>query len=109
MQLAISEALVGLIDQAKARIDKAEEDGILGDNTIDDRTGGGGDHQGCRGRARAAAEGARGAEEERAARRQAAEGERAIRGAGELAEGKPAEAVSAARTGVLRRARTPTS
>jgi len=37
MQLAISEALVGLIDQAKARIDKAEDDGILDDNTIDDR------------------------------------------------------------------------
>ena len=37
MQLAISEAIVGLLDQAKARIDKAEEDGILEDNTIDDR------------------------------------------------------------------------
>ena len=37
MQLAISEAIVGLVDQAKARIDKAEEDGILEDNTIDDR------------------------------------------------------------------------
>ncbi|HUQ87840.1 MAG TPA: protein kinase [Vicinamibacterales bacterium] len=37
MQLAISEAIVGLIDQARARIDKAEEDGILEDNTFDDR------------------------------------------------------------------------
>ena len=37
MQLAISEALVGLIDQAKARVDKAEEDGILAENTVDDR------------------------------------------------------------------------
>ena len=37
MQLAISEAIVGLVDQAKARIDKADEDGILEDNTIDDR------------------------------------------------------------------------
>ncbi len=37
MQLAISEAIVGLVDQAKARIDKAEDDGILEDNTIDDR------------------------------------------------------------------------
>jgi tetratricopeptide (TPR) repeat protein len=37
MQLAISEALFGLVDQAKARIDQLEEDGILGDNTIDDR------------------------------------------------------------------------
>ena len=37
MQLAISEALVGLIDQAKARVDKAEDDGILDENTVDDR------------------------------------------------------------------------
>jgi hypothetical protein len=37
MQLAISEAMVGLVDQAKARIDKAEQDGILDDGTIDDR------------------------------------------------------------------------
>jgi len=34
LQLAISETLVGLIDQAKTRIDKAEEDGILGENTV---------------------------------------------------------------------------
>ena len=37
MQLAISEALVGLIDQAKARAEKAEQDGILDQNTVDDR------------------------------------------------------------------------
>ena len=37
MQLAISEALVGLIDQAKARVEKAEQDGILDANTLDDR------------------------------------------------------------------------
>ena len=37
MQLAISEALFGLVDQAKARVDKAEDDGILADNTFDDR------------------------------------------------------------------------
>ena len=37
MQLAIGEALFGLIDQAKARVDKAEEDGILAENTVDDR------------------------------------------------------------------------
>ncbi|MBY0495884.1 MAG: protein kinase [Cyanobacteria bacterium] len=37
MQLAISEAIVGLGDQARARIDKAEEDGILGDNVYNDR------------------------------------------------------------------------
>jgi tetratricopeptide (TPR) repeat protein len=37
MQLAINEALLGLIDQAKARVDKADEDGILADNLVDDR------------------------------------------------------------------------
>jgi len=37
LQLAISEALFGLIDRAKARVDKAEEDGILAENTADDR------------------------------------------------------------------------
>ena len=37
LQLAISEALFGLTDQAKARVDKAEEDGILAANTADDR------------------------------------------------------------------------
>jgi len=37
MQLAIDEALVGLADAAKARVDKAEEDGILDDSHADDR------------------------------------------------------------------------
>jgi eukaryotic-like serine/threonine-protein kinase len=37
MQLAISEALVGLADQAKARVARAEEDGILNDSLADDR------------------------------------------------------------------------
>jgi serine/threonine protein kinase/tetratricopeptide (TPR) repeat protein len=37
MQVAISEALVGLAEQAKARVDKAEADGILSENTADDR------------------------------------------------------------------------
>jgi serine/threonine protein kinase/tetratricopeptide (TPR) repeat protein len=37
LQLAISEALFGLFDRARARIDKAEEDGILAENTADDR------------------------------------------------------------------------
>ena len=37
MQLAISEAIVGLADQAKARIDKAEQDGVLGEDVFDDR------------------------------------------------------------------------
>jgi serine/threonine protein kinase/tetratricopeptide (TPR) repeat protein len=37
MQVAISEALFGLHDQAVARVAKADSDGILGDNTLDDR------------------------------------------------------------------------
>jgi serine/threonine protein kinase/tetratricopeptide (TPR) repeat protein len=37
MQLAISEALLGLTDQAKARIEQADEDGILAEDTLDDR------------------------------------------------------------------------
>lgn len=37
MQLAITEALFGLGDQARARVDKAEDDGILTDNMADDR------------------------------------------------------------------------
>ncbi|HEX6162908.1 MAG TPA: protein kinase [Vicinamibacterales bacterium] len=37
MQLAISEAVVGLGERAQARVDKAVEDGILGDGVFDDR------------------------------------------------------------------------
>ena len=37
MQLAISEAIVGLGERAKARVDKAELDGILGEDVLDDR------------------------------------------------------------------------
>ena len=37
MQLAVSEAIVGLGERAKARVDKAEEDGILGEAVTDDR------------------------------------------------------------------------
>jgi tetratricopeptide (TPR) repeat protein len=37
LQLAISEALVGLVEQATARIDKAEDDGILGESTASAR------------------------------------------------------------------------
>ncbi|HEX8031443.1 MAG TPA: protein kinase, partial [Vicinamibacterales bacterium] len=37
MQLAINEALVGLGDQARARVDKAEDDGVLSEGTLDDR------------------------------------------------------------------------
>jgi serine/threonine protein kinase/tetratricopeptide (TPR) repeat protein len=37
MQLAISEAIVGLVDEAKARVEKAVEDGILDDANSDER------------------------------------------------------------------------
>jgi serine/threonine protein kinase/tetratricopeptide (TPR) repeat protein len=37
LQLAINEAVVGLAEQAKARIAQAEEDGVLHDGLIDDR------------------------------------------------------------------------
>jgi serine/threonine protein kinase/tetratricopeptide (TPR) repeat protein len=37
LQLAISEAILGLSDAAKARIEKAEEDGILDEDEHDDR------------------------------------------------------------------------
>lgn len=37
MTLAIGEALVGLHDPAKARIDAAENDGLLGDASVDER------------------------------------------------------------------------
>jgi len=37
LQLAISEALFGLVDRAKARVEKAEDDGILAENSADDR------------------------------------------------------------------------
>ena len=37
MQLAVSEAVAGLADQAKARSQKAEADGILGENEVADR------------------------------------------------------------------------
>lgn len=36
-QLAINEAVVGLVDQARARIDQADEDGLLGEAMTDDR------------------------------------------------------------------------
>ena len=37
MQLAISEALIGLADQAKARIEKADADGLLNEGALDER------------------------------------------------------------------------
>lgn len=36
MQLAISEAMVGLADRAKARVEKAEDDGLVNDALLDD-------------------------------------------------------------------------
>jgi tetratricopeptide (TPR) repeat protein len=37
MALAISEALAGLHEQAKARVTKADEDGLLGESSLDER------------------------------------------------------------------------
>ena len=37
LQLAINEALVGMIDQARARVEKADDDGLIGAGLIDDR------------------------------------------------------------------------
>ena len=94
MQLAIGEALLGLIDQAKARVDKAEQDGILAENTVDDRMV----------IAAIAKDGAMARQLLPAALEQLqkgaggqparAEGERLIKALAELAEGKPAEAVA---------------
>jgi eukaryotic-like serine/threonine-protein kinase len=94
LQLAISEALFGLIDQAKARVDKAEDDGILAENTADDRMV-----------VAAIAKDAAMARQLMAAALEEqkkygpddptrAEGERAIRSLAALAEGKPAEAAT---------------
>ena len=93
LQLAISEALVGLSDRAKARIDKAEEDGILAENTADDRMVVAAitkDAAMAR-RLMAAALEEHEKNDDRATR---AEIERAIRALVALAEGKPAEAVA---------------
>ena len=93
MQLAINEALLGLADQAKARVDQADEDGILGDNTIDDRMV-----------VAAITRDAATAREllpealewpkKNLANDKGGEGERAIRALAALAEGKPADAVT---------------
>ena len=90
LQLAISEALLGLIDRAKARVDKAEEDGILAENTVDDRMV-----------VAAIAKDAAMAHQLMAAALEQqknnpsrAEGERAVKALAALAEGKPAEAAA---------------
>jgi len=93
MQLAIGEALVGLTDQARARVGKAEDDAILGEGTSDDRlvvaaiTGDA---------AMARALLAKGIEEQQKSSADGinrAEGERVVRALAALAERKPAEAV----------------
>ena len=94
MQLAISEATVGLVDQAKARSDKAEEDGILDDNTIDDRMV----VAALAGDAATAHElSAKALEVQKKVAQPGArpsEGERAVLALEKLAEGKPAEAAA---------------
>ena len=94
MQLAISEALVGLVDQAKARIAKAEDDGILDDNTIDDRM-----VVAALGRDAATAHelSAKALEAQKKVAKPGAgpsEGERAVQALEKLAEGKPADAAA---------------
>ncbi len=94
MQLAISEAIVGLVDQARARIDQAEEDGILTDSTIDDRlvvAAFSKDDATARELLPKALE-----EQKKNAPpgAGASEGERAVEALGKLAEGKPAEAAA---------------
>ena len=104
MQLAISEALVGLLDQAKARVDKAEDDGILGDSTFDDRMVVAAIAKDAAAARELLPQALERADEECAD--QATNGRRrarASRRCSPMAEGKPAEAVDAARAGVLRR------
>jgi eukaryotic-like serine/threonine-protein kinase len=94
LQLAISEALFGLIDQAKARVDKAEEDGIIAENSADDRlvvAAIAGDAAMARPLVPAALEEQKKYGVDDPTR---AEGERAINALAALAEGKPAEAAA---------------
>jgi eukaryotic-like serine/threonine-protein kinase len=90
LQLAISEALFGLIDRAKARVDKAEEDGILPETTVDDRMV-------VAAIAKDAAMARRltaAALEQQKNNPSRAEGERAVKALAALAEGKPADAAT---------------
>ena len=94
LQLAISEALFGLIDRAKARVDQAEEDGILAENTADDRmvvAAIAGDAAMARLLMPAALEEQKKKGGDDPTR---AEAERAITALAALAEGKPAEAAA---------------
>jgi tetratricopeptide (TPR) repeat protein len=94
MQLAISEAMVGLGDEARKRVETAEDDGLLGDNTVEARLV----------VAAIAGDAAMAAEllTEALAQQKnnagngptGAEGERAVRALAALAEGKPADAAT---------------
>ncbi len=95
LQLAISEAMVGLGDAANARIEKADADGILGDSVADDRLVVAAI---LRDAPAAHALLPKALEEQRkfagAAPQGASVGERAIKALVALAEGKPAEAAT---------------
>jgi len=95
MQLAISEAMVGLADRAKARVEKAEDDGLVNDALLDDClvvaaiTRDAAAARAILPRVLAAAEKAA-----PAGSTAAAEQLKAIRALAALAEGKPAEAAA---------------
>jgi tetratricopeptide (TPR) repeat protein len=95
MQIAISEALFGLRDQANARVIRAEKDGILGDDTIDDRMvvaailKDGATARALLSKALAEQRTSAGAAPEGTS-----DGERAVKALVELAENKPAEAIA---------------
>ena len=95
MQVAISEALAGLVDQAKARVKKAEDDGILNDGTLDDRLV---VAAVTRDAAAARALVTKALEDQRksggTAPQGTSDGERTIKALVALAEGKPADAVT---------------
>jgi tetratricopeptide (TPR) repeat protein len=93
MTVAISEAIVGLADQARARVAAAERDGLLNESTVDDELV----IAAILGDGAAARELLPKAIEEQRARGQYGpdgfDGEKVIRGIALLAEGKNAEAV----------------
>jgi serine/threonine protein kinase/tetratricopeptide (TPR) repeat protein len=95
MQLAISEAVVGLDEAARARIEKAEDDGLLNDNLNDDQMVVAAIIQDA---ALARPLVAKAIEEQKknapAGSPGPSEGERAVQGLLKLAEGKPAEAAA---------------
>jgi serine/threonine protein kinase/tetratricopeptide (TPR) repeat protein len=94
MQLAISEALVGLTDQAKTRADQAEADGLLSDVHLDDRlvvAAIAKDAPAARELLPIALENVKKSPGDAAGK---AEGERVMRALAALAEGKPAEAAA---------------